>query len=904
LSGCWDFLTIGQPEFADPNSSFDVPITVSLTAADTSDEGNTESDKRGYFGIRLPLGWSVHDSIYFSGVINGLFTYSKDYSDSLEVYDKSAPGYSWWAGISDSIDHLPDGNISFTARITTDNQSGVFLIDYILTDRLEYDDFYASHRGPCPISVNAPMEVTVTNTNDAGQGSLRQALREVSSRGEITFDLAYPATIVLDSALVINRNLTITGSQEGELTISGNDRCRIFNISSPLNSPEQKIAVNLSNIMMVDGGLPAIFANQCILSANSISIDHSDGGISCDKAELSLTKVSITNCGNSGVNCLNSLVRLSDVKIAGNSGLDGGGLYCRESRVEFLSNVTICRNVAGGRGGGISCVDNSNLIFNTEQRSNIYLNHAPLGNDLYYDGENTLAVVLDTFTVLKPTGYFAYPANFTFDILHARMSQFNHDLYVSQKGNDENSGTNPLEPLKTINFALSRILADSLNPHTIYIDNGLYSPISNQEVLPIYLLENVSLAGKSRDGVIIDADRRGGCVFIIKNTQGIELKNMTVSGGANGSYSYGEEYGGGGINCEQSRIKLTNLTIRNNDKYSGSESHGAGLYLNKTTADLENVIIKENTDSRYGGGIGCRSSVLNLKNVSVENNTAYMGGGIHLENSTVNCDSVIISTNRSYDSGGGIGCDDSSKVNSIKNLRIINNRASDHGGGIYGEGALGLSNTTICNNRADESGGGIFIDSLFTLGNVSIYYNVAGQSGGGIYLTEQGDLNYFSGPRANIYLNYAEDSSPGRDLYKAGSNSVTVILDTFTVLAPTDKFAYPIEKFNFDILHNPRGLTDINEEAVTLPKIFALKQNFPNPFNPLTTIEYALPKSAYVKILVYTITGQKVRTLLDKKRDAGSYKLEFDGGTLSSGVYLYRIEAGEYVDVKKMVLIK
>jgi len=100
------------------------------------------------------------------------------------------------------------------------------------------------------------------------------------------------------------------------------------------------------------------------------------------------------------------------------------------------------------------------------------------------------------------------------------------------------------------------------------------------------------------------------------------------------------------------------------------------------------------------------------------------------------------------------------------------------------------------------------------------------------------------------------------------------------------------------------------EQITTIPEqninanIFRLSQNYPNPFNPSTTIEYDLPNSSDVKIEVYNIAGQKVQTLLNTKMSAGSHRVEFNAQNLSSGIYYYRIEAGEFQDVKKMILLR
>jgi hypothetical protein len=101
---------------------------------------------------------------------------------------------------------------------------------------------------------------------------------------------------------------------------------------------------------------------------------------------------------------------------------------------------------------------------------------------------------------------------------------------------------------------------------------------------------------------------------------------------------------------------------------------------------------------------------------------------------------------------------------------------------------------------------------------------------------------------------------------------------------------------------NPVGIDDRNMPN-TLSS-YKLSQNYPNPFNPSTTIRYNLPQSSYVTIEVYNITGQKIQTLLNDKMAAGSHQIEFNAQNLSSGVYFYRIEAGEFQDVKKMILIK
>jgi hypothetical protein len=96
-----------------------------------------------------------------------------------------------------------------------------------------------------------------------------------------------------------------------------------------------------------------------------------------------------------------------------------------------------------------------------------------------------------------------------------------------------------------------------------------------------------------------------------------------------------------------------------------------------------------------------------------------------------------------------------------------------------------------------------------------------------------------------------------------------------------------------------------NEEFADAPVKFELRQNYPNPFNPSTEISYSLPEVSNVSLTVYNMLGQKVATILNAQRQsAGSHTVSFDASNFSSGVYLYRLEAGSFVQMKKMLLMK
>jgi len=110
-------------------------------------------------------------------------------------------------------------------------------------------------------------------------------------------------------------------------------------------------------------------------------------------------------------------------------------------------------------------------------------------------------------------------------------------------------------------------------------------------------------------------------------------------------------------------------------------------------------------------------------------------------------------------------------------------------------------------------------------------------------------------------------------------------------------------------LSNGSPLDVEDDHGSLLPYRFELSQNYPNPFNPATTIEYSLPRRSSVKIDVFNLLGQKVRTLVDREESAGAYSITWDGTSstgeaVSTGVYFYRFQADDHVETKKMLLLK
>lgn len=106
------------------------------------------------------------------------------------------------------------------------------------------------------------------------------------------------------------------------------------------------------------------------------------------------------------------------------------------------------------------------------------------------------------------------------------------------------------------------------------------------------------------------------------------------------------------------------------------------------------------------------------------------------------------------------------------------------------------------------------------------------------------------------------------------------------------------------IIYGDTSLTGMDPISNIIPKEFSVSQNYPNPFNPVTNIEFSLPKSSFVKLVIYDMLGREVEILVNQQLSAGTYKADWNASNYSSGVYFYKIEAGDFSDIRKMILIK
>jgi hypothetical protein len=162
-----------------------------------------------------------------------------------------------------------------------------------------------------------------------------------------------------------------------------------------------------------------------------------------------------------------------------------------------------------------------------------------------------------------------------------------------------------------------------------------------------------------------------------------------------------------------------------------------------------------------------------------------------------------------------------------------------------------------------------------------------------------------TGFTANIVVWY-ENTSTGLskhiiDANLAGANTVfTADIDgnIYPDVFATGTYANQVVWYENPFLDGIKRLQEI------VPAGWSLLQNYPNPFNPTTNIEFSIPKSEFVTLKVYNTLGEEVATLVSDRLTVGSYSYEWDASNLASGVYLYRLQAGEYVETKKMILVR
>jgi len=611
-----------------------------------------------------------------------------------------------------------------------------------------------------------------------------------------------------------------------------------------------------------------------------------------------------------------------------NKARKGGGILL-SSTDAYLEAVTIKENHAFYHAGGIEILRlapdplYSNITFSEINKCNVYNNSAGNCSEIYIAENHTpvINIIVDTLTIMEPDwNYVSQFPNINLDIENGWLQQVEHDLYVSPDGDDNNSGISADEPMRTIQWALTKIKADSLNPRNIYLAEGIYSPESNDEKFALNIRAYVNLIGAGMDATILEEPV--GKAFFIKAL-----------------YDY--------------NFSLSSCTFRNR---TGENLLNAPLSLAYcSSVDLSDIKI-ENCESNSRSAIASNYNDINLNDIQILNNRGMSSIGIsttYTEN-IANINNVIFIGNDQYEPSCGGG---TLNIHRMKNVNITNclfakNHAYDNTWPVCNiylleNDTLDFFNNIVYNNSSNGGaislgqGGTINIENSIISGNSSPYLFLTSRGDEPTYVNIshsliQGGTNpsilHFAGPEPyGVEFIWGEgiiDDIPqflGGDEYDPLYYQLTELspcIDTGTQ-DTTGLYLPP-----WDLLHNFRvwdgdgngsAIIDLgcyefgapsvgsNEEVIPLNEINLF--NYPNPFNPTTTIKFNLLESGEVKLIIYNIKGQKVKTLMDCYTSPGDFELIWDGKDdnnfpVGSGIYFYKLQTPSKSYIRKCILLK
>lgn len=399
---------------------------------------------------------------------------------------------------------------------------------------------------------------------------------------------------------------------------------------------------------------------------------------------------------------------------------------------------------------------------------------------------------------------------------------------------------------------------------------------------------------------------------------------------------------------------------------------GGGAHIVRNIITGNNLVTTGTVDSVYGGGIGISAppSLAYTRYVIIERNTisgntvnavtVESGGiGLYLMSARIVGNIIennVVAASTGYSYGGGVVLGSTSAV--LYGNLIRGNSSTGQAGGIavngYGTypGSLVMHNNIVTGNYA-PTGGGLRVGTLTTVDLVNnTFANNTGSIGTGVSAGNQAGIliralnHIFSNSNASVQISPRAASANfvnnlifgqafgtnsinadpkfvvGDPLYRLADNSpcigagpMSATVGGITVSAPTSDYlglARPRPaSTNPDIgaLENDRS-TGVEDVSEGIPTGFELEQNFPNPFNPSTTIRFELPVKSKVRLHIFNLLGQQVAELANEEVNAGYCQKVWNAG-VASGLYFYRLEAvsvsdlsKRFVDVKKMILLK
>ncbi|MBI9032432.1 T9SS type A sorting domain-containing protein [bacterium] len=655
-----------------------------------------------------------------------------------------------------------------------------------------------------------------------------------------------------------------------------------------------------------------------------------------------------------------------------NSADRGGGIAILPTTGIALSGTTLRNNLAYDNGGGLgiasSYYEQPSIIFDQENRSSIYDNYASLGSDIHWYNHNggNCEVYLKKFTnsdyefyyasYFDPNGGyldFGYNPYYVFDVEEGVHEQVDADLYVSMDGNDNNNGLTPEQALRSTYRAFQIIKSNPDNQRTVHLPAGNYSNCANgHENLPITVKTNTTLQGASAEETIIDGENmkvvqmvgiinasmtgenitiknmslpnRTGCTIRSSAVMNLKIENILINNCTNiGTWDRNLHLG----SVAYSSVEMKNVLIQN----SVSDLFEAAGRVEGIDVTLDNVVVKNNTNTNtIGGGIVGILEVYanNLLNVNkcqfVNNNSAIQTSGGALIRFYGMSDSLVTIIDNSLFANNSNGDTTSNfYLSSDRSITVNNCTLSYNSGGasstmvLGSHGEINVYNTIFANNSQSYAirygNTSLNVDnSLFSnsINNISFTYGNYPSYLGDNNLYERDPLFVGGDPAIYSYYQLSGDEVNGYSpAINAGTEDFSFMPDWYEI-SQLDLWGNPrIFGDRVDMgCYEYQGYTGNHDSEIALNNLTAT--NYPNPFNPETTIEFNNPVQGQVSVNIYNLKGQLVKSLLKDNLNQGVHKVIWRGNDsndkqVSSGVYFYKISSGNNKSVtKKIILMK
>ncbi len=425
------------------------------------------------------------------------------------------------------------------------------------------------------------------------------------------------------------------------------------------------------------------------------------------------------------------------------------------------------------------------------------------------------------------------------------------------------------------------------------------------------LLENVSVSGNS--GIL------GAGIFIYESSP--TLVGCDISDNIIITTNLSNPPLGGGIEALDSDLTMTDCIVSGHLELQD----GGGMYLGgfNTSSNLNMTggEISGNTATTNGAGLYMNGGTLDMTGVAIDANVKtaaapFMhGGGIFATAASVTLDSLLVTGNEAH-IGAGIDltdCTDAVVMHSV----LTGNTAMFWGGGLNYQGnpTGSITNNTFFGNDATATGGaGIYVNlcSPDVSNNISAFNTGGATNGNGMaFLTAPSSINC-----NDVFGNAGADYTGIAD--PTGTNG-NISVDPLFCNSGSGDFSLtsssPCTAANsggcglIGALTDGSCLSPVEEGEIGVPMAFMVDQNFPNPFNPSTTIRFALPASGRTRVAIFDVAGRHIKTLVDEELPAQTHQVVWtgddDGGRgVAAGVYFYMVTNGSDRSVGRMALVK